>query len=201
MTVRKTLAILGMGGHGRVVADAADLAGWHSIVMFDDAAQGVAGDSSALIARVRDFGGAIVAIGDNHIRASALARLAEAGARLVAVRHPASVTSPRADIGDATFLAAGAIVAPGARLETGTIVNTGASVDHDCIVGNCVHVAPGARMSGGVRVGARTWIGVGACVREGISIGADAMIGAGAVVVADVPDGAIVYGNPAKVRG
>lgn len=43
------------------------------------------------------------------------------------------------------------------------------------------------------------WIGHGVIVSPGVSIGEGAIIAAGAVVVKDVPDYAIVGGNPAKV--
>jgi acetyltransferase-like isoleucine patch superfamily enzyme len=49
-------------------------------------------------------------------------------------------------------------------------------------------------------VGAGATIGSGAVILGGIEIGRDAMIGAGAVVSADVPDGAVVRGEPARVR-
>lgn len=42
-------------------------------------------------------------------------------------------------------------------------------------------------------------IGANATLLPGISIGIDAMVGAGAVVTKDVPDYAVVVGNPAKV--
>ena len=42
-------------------------------------------------------------------------------------------------------------------------------------------------------------IGAGAVVLPGLTIGERAMIGAGAVVTRDVPDGAIVVGNPARI--
>ena len=42
-------------------------------------------------------------------------------------------------------------------------------------------------------------IGANATILPGIRIGAGAMIGAGSVVTRDVPDGAVVYGNPAQV--
>lgn len=52
-----------------------------------------------------------------------------------------------------------------------------------------------------VRIGSNVWIGGGAIILPGISIGDDAIIGAGSVVTRDVPDGATVAGNPARVRG
>ncbi len=44
-------------------------------------------------------------------------------------------------------------------------------------------------------------IGSGATILCGITIGKQALIGAGSVVTKDVPPGAIIYGNPAKVHG
>lgn len=43
------------------------------------------------------------------------------------------------------------------------------------------------------------WIGIGAIVLKGARIGRGARIGAGAVVTADVPPGATVTGNPARI--
>jgi acetyltransferase-like isoleucine patch superfamily enzyme len=48
-----------------------------------------------------------------------------------------------------------------------------------------------------VRCGAS--VGAGAVILPGLSIGAGAMVGAGSVVTRDVPDGAVVMGNPARV--
>lgn len=49
------------------------------------------------------------------------------------------------------------------------------------------HLLPGAK------------IGAGAVLLPGVTIGRNALVGAGAVVVHDVPDGAVVVGNPARV--
>jgi acetyltransferase-like isoleucine patch superfamily enzyme len=45
------------------------------------------------------------------------------------------------------------------------------------------------------------WIGIGAIILKGVRIGCGARIGAGAVVTKDVPAGAMVAGNPARVTG
>lgn len=49
------------------------------------------------------------------------------------------------------------------------------------------------------RIGNDVWLGYGAIICPGISIGNGAIIGAGAVVREDVPDYAIVAGNPARI--
>ena len=51
-----------------------------------------------------------------------------------------------------------------------------------------------------VAIGRNVWIGGGAIILPGVRIGDDALVGAGAVVTRDVPPGATVVGNPARVR-
>ncbi len=51
-----------------------------------------------------------------------------------------------------------------------------------------------------IRIGANVWIGGGALLMPGVTVGDDATVGAGAVVTKDVPAGAVVVGNPARVR-
>ena len=43
------------------------------------------------------------------------------------------------------------------------------------------------------------WIGGNVCILSGVTIGNNVIIGAGSVVDHDVPDNAVVVGNPAKV--
>jgi len=51
-----------------------------------------------------------------------------------------------------------------------------------------------------VRIGQNVWIGSGAIILPGVTVGEDAIVGAGSVVTCDVPEGATVVGNPARVR-
>ena len=43
------------------------------------------------------------------------------------------------------------------------------------------------------------WIGAGATILPGVCVGTYAVVGAGAVVTKDVPDYAVVVGNPARI--
>lgn len=71
-------------------------------------------------------------------------------------------------------------------------------VEHDCVIGDFVTLAPGAKVNGGVTIGDHVYIGSGAVIRQGVRIGAGATVGMGAVVTRDVPPDITVVGNPAK---
>lgn len=202
----KRLAILGASGHGKVVADAAELSGWNEIVFFDDAwpdvksnsVWPVLGNTADLLASVGEFSGVAVAIGNNAIRLEKLNLLRNQGVVLPAIIHPNSVVSRYAKIGDGSVVCAGVIVNADAQVGVGAILNTGCSIDHDCVLAEAVHISPGARLAGGTKVDACAWVGIGAVVRQLITIGADSVVGAGAAVVKDVPEGATVVGVPAQ---
>ncbi len=55
------------------------------------------------------------------------------------------------------------------------------------------------RTSRGIELGDNVWLGAGAKVLDGVRIGSGSVVGAGAVVTADLPEGAVAVGVPAKV--
>ncbi|MBR2335335.1 MAG: acyltransferase [Clostridia bacterium] len=50
-----------------------------------------------------------------------------------------------------------------------------------------------------VKIGNKVWIGCNCLIMKGVTIGNGAVIAAGSVVTRDVPDGALVGGNPARI--
>jgi sugar O-acyltransferase (sialic acid O-acetyltransferase NeuD family) len=203
----RKLAILGGGGHARVVADTAECCGWKNIEFFDDSWPSiqcsghwpVIGDTQVLLARLREFEGVIVAIGNNEVRRLKMDELINSGAVLESLIHPSATISRYATLGAGVVAFAGVVVNAGAKIGDGTILNTGCSIDHDCVLDDSVHVSPGARIAGAVRIGRMSWVGIGACVKQSINIGSKVTVGAGAAVVNNIADGVTVVGVPARV--
>ncbi len=155
----------------------------------------LAGQDAAMLAFLVAIGG-----GRGRDRLETADWLASLGLAEASVRHAAAIVEPSARTGAGLHALAGSVVGAGASLGRQCILNTRASVDHDCTIGDGVHLAPGATVCGEVRIGDRAFIAAGATVLPGLSIGAGSIVGAGAVVVRDVPPGATVTGIPARQR-
>ena len=138
----------------------------------------------------------IIAVGDNATRKNLSKRWK--GQYKIAI-HPKAIVSSFSTINDGTVVMASAIINSGARIGKHVIINSGALIEHDCTINDFAHISPMASLAGSVLVGEGTQIGINATIRQGINIGKWATIGAGAVIVKDVPDYAVVVGNPGKI--
>jgi acetyltransferase-like isoleucine patch superfamily enzyme len=88
-----------------------------------------------------------------------------------------------------------------AEVEIGdnTSIHMGAVIGHESKIGQSVFIAHAVSVSGCCSVGDGTFVGTNATILPRTKIGCWATIGAGCVVTKDVPDYAVVVGNPGKV--
>lgn len=196
----RKLAIIGASGHGKVVADIARKNGYSEVVFLDDNESihecgGYPVIGKSIEAKMIDAD-VIVGIGNADVRKRIQESVPEE--KLVTLIHPAAVVAEDVVIGAGTVVMAGAVINPGVRIGKGCIINTCSSVDHDCKVGDYVHVAVGSHLCGTVFIGNGTWIGAGATVSNNVSICSDCMIGAGAIVIRNIEEQGRYIGCPAR---
>ncbi len=203
----------GSAGHAKVLASLIALRGGRVIALFDndDVApaldgvplhRGEAGFerwAAATPSLASVIGLAAIGGDRGRDRLAVHALFARHGLRVASVVHPDASVCATATLGAGTQVLAQAVVAAAARIGAAGIVNHRAAVDHECVLGDGVHIAPGATLCGCVTVGDNVLVGAGAVVLPRLCIGADAVVGAGAVVTRDVPAGATVVGNPGRV--
>lgn len=161
--------IIGAGGHAKVVFDIAIKAGFEVVAFVDDApakvgtlCRGVpvhSGDDAISALMAQGVSNALIAIGSNTIRTKVALRLESLGVAFVVAAHPAAVIDPSVKIGAGTVVMAGAVINADAIIGRHGIINTAASIDHDCRVGDFVHVAPGAHVCGNVEIGNAVLVG------------------------------------------
>jgi acetyltransferase-like isoleucine patch superfamily enzyme len=113
-------------------------------------------------------------------------------------------------VGAFSFVASGAVVGAGTRIQGHTSVWAGVELGEDVFVGPAA-VFTNVRHPRAAFARAPNWdrtvvedgatVGAGAVLVAPVRVGRCAMVGAGAVVVRDVPAHAVVAGNPARVIG
>ena len=119
--------------------------------------------------------------------------------RLINLIDPAAFVHPSASIGRGSVIYPNCFIGAEAVLGECCFLLSGAVVNHNCTLGDRIVMATGAHLAGNVRVGGAAYIGQDATVRQYSNIGGNTLIGMGAVVVKDVPDNAVMVGNPARL--
>lgn len=156
-------------------------------------------DADQLTSALLSLPFAVALVSPRHRRAAHADARARGFGDLVSLIDPTAIVARSACFGEGAYVNAGAIVAAGVRAGIGCAVNRGASIGHHCAVGDYVSFGPGAVTGGSCRFEDGVFVGAGAVIAPEVTVGANAVVGAGAVVVADVPERAVVVGNPARV--
>ncbi len=194
------MILYGASGHAKVIIDSCLSISQKVILLFDDNPSITKLDSIKVVngyqTELFPDEELILAVGDNKLRQELSNKISH---KFGIVCNAFSYISNSSVISEGTVVFAHAIIQPATMIGKHCIVNTKASIDHDCRIDSFVHIAPGATICGGVSVGEGAFVGAGSVVLPNIRIGKWAVIGAGSVVIKDVPDYAVIVGNPGKI--
>lgn len=199
----RELVVVGAGGHAKVVISAARAAGFTIAAVLDDNqerwGQELLGapvrGAVAELEAWRELP-AVLAIGSNRVRHCL--SLTYPDREWATVIHPRACVDATVTVRPGSVVMAGVVVQPDSVIGGHVILNTSATVDHDCEIGDCAHLAPGSHLAGDVRIGKGAFLGTGSAVIPGRTVGEWAIVGAGGVVVTPVPDGVTAVGVPAR---
>lgn len=196
--------VCGAGGHAKVVIATVEAMGGRVVGVLDDdpARHGTDLLGHRILGPITDDlipadAQVIVGIGMNRVREAVVNRLHRPFGTVV---HPSAIVHASVAVGEGSVIFAGTIIQPGSSIGRHVIVNTAASVDHDCVLEDFTHVAPGVHVAGGVLLEVGAFLGTGCCVIPLRRVGAWATVGAGGVVVRDVPADETAMGVPARPR-
>jgi sugar O-acyltransferase (sialic acid O-acetyltransferase NeuD family) len=194
--------IYGASGHAKVIVETLEQCGFVEFLLIDDFTKNtclldyqiVHSNNKAISIHLNNL---IIAIGENKIRKTIVNKFILDN--FINAIHPSAVISKRAKIGLGNAIMSNASINSGALIKNHCIINTNTSVDHDCVIEDFVHLSPNVALAGNVFIGEGAHVGIGVSIIQGIKIGKWCKIGAGAVIISDVPDYAVVVGNPGKI--
>lgn len=203
--LKKPVAVVGYSGHSYVIIDILLSAG-RIVTAYCDAEQknknpyhlNYLGKENEVINSLKAFD-YFIGVGHNGIRKKIHTHLAEHLGKPINAIHPSAVVSASVEMNHGIMISANATINPLVTLGQGVICNTSCSIDHECIIDEFAHIAPGAVLCGNVKIGAGTFVGANAVIKQGIIVGKNVTIGAGTVVIRDIPDNMMVVGNPQRI--
>ncbi len=196
--MNKKLAIIGAGGHGKVIGEIALLNKYEVINFFDNRAYEIKefpftiiGNLDYLKDHFEDYDSFFVAVGQNKKRFELIEWLKKYNVNIVSLTHPKSTVSELSSLGKGACVMANAVINPGCIIQEGVIINSSASIDHDCVIEDFAHISPNSTLSGAVKIGKFTHLGSGTSVHPEITIGNNVKIGIGSRIFKDISNDTI----------
>ncbi|HWT73649.1 MAG TPA: acetyltransferase [Mobilitalea sp.] len=137
-------------------------------------------------------------IGNTSSRRKLYLLLKQIGYQMPNIIDCNGVVSKNASLGEGIYVGKNAVINAFSEVGNCAILNTSSTIEHECKIGDFVHIAPGCTLCGNVQVEEDTHIGAGSVIKQGIHIGKNTMIGMGSVVLGDIKSGVTAFGSPCK---
>ena len=184
------LLIIGAGGHGKVVAEAAELENKYEEISFLDDNDKISKIYNfSIVGKINEYKNfsnkykyAFVAIGNNEVRLNLIEKLLEEGFIVPKIIHPRATVSKYSKVDIGTVVLSGSIVNVNCSIGKGCIININSTLDHDSVIGDGVHISSGAVIRSMVDIGELSTIKAGACITQGKHIEKNTIINPGTVI-------------------
>lgn len=137
-------------------------------------------------------------VGNPNLRIKLFNILNVIGFSITNIIDPTAIVGCSVNMDDGIFIGKRAIVNAGSIIGKGSIINSGSIIEHDCTIGEFVHIAPSAVLCGEVKIGNRTHIGANCVIKQQLNVGENSIIGIGSVILKNIEDNTIAYGNPCR---
>ncbi|OXL16195.1 acetyltransferase [Polynucleobacter cosmopolitanus] len=137
------------------------------------------------------------AIGDMVLKKQLVSALIARGCRFIPIVTKCNIGE--GSIFGSTVIQLNASISAFVKIGDHVYLDTNCAIGHHVTVGDYSHIGRGVFVGGRAIIGSEVIIHAGALIASDIKIGNNVTIGLGSVVLRNVPDGATVLGNPARI--
>ncbi len=209
--MKRSLILIGGGGHCKSVIEVAESAGYEIkgiLDMPDEVGKEVlpghkvigTDDEIPQYVEECDFIITVGFIKNPALRIKLYNKVKAAGGRLATIIASTAHVSKYAELGEGTVIMHHAFVNAGAKIGDNCIINTFVNIEHDAEVGNQCHISTGTMVNGECKIGENCFIGSQSVCANCIEIASDIIVGAGSVVRKSIRVKGIYAGNPAILK-
>lgn len=141
-----------------------------------------------------------IPIGNNKVRTYLLKSVIAAGFKTPNYIHPSCNIDPSVQIGQCVYILPGTNIMPLTEIQDYVLISMGVNIAHHTIIEEGCFFSQGSNIGANIYFKQNVFCGIASTVMTGVKVvGEYALIGAGAVIINDVPDYAVVVGNPGKI--
>lgn len=205
----RELVIIGAGGMGRTIYDMArENTGYNNEFVI----KGFIDDNIHSLDGFENYPPVVGTIGEYHVlendifvcsiggesRRKCMESIINRGGEFMTMIHPSSRIGTNVHIGKGCYVGAYTIIAADAYIDDYNFIQSHVIVGHDVVIGKWNRVDSFTFIVGGDKIGENCMIHTRAMLSHNVSVGDGAHVGACSLVINNVPDGATVFGNPAR---
>lgn len=172
--MKKRIAIIGAGGHGRVIAECILKSEFYDLIGFIDSNASVGtsvfGEIKVIsnqenILALKSVDEFIIGIGNSSIRRKIVSEF-QGKLKWATIIHPSAVVASDIELLDGTVVLANAVVNTGSKIGKFCIVDAGVIIDHDCEIGEFSHISIGTKVGSNSKLPAETKTEIGQSIKS-----------------------------------
>ena len=196
------IAIIGTGGHSRVVSEIIKRKYKFKIHYFDDNKYEskilIQGDTNLLLKNIKNYKYMFIAIGDNITRKFYFTKFTKHKSKMIALIDETANIQNGVKINNGTIVFPQACINTNTKIGKGCIINTNSVIEHDCKIGDFTHISPASTVLGSVKIGSCSSVGANSTILNNIEVEKNVIIGASTIVLKNISKNKKVVGNPQR---
>ncbi len=141
-----------------------------------------------------------IPIGNNKIRNRIIEYSRTLNHKTPCFIHPSATIHSNVKIGNTVYVLPGTQIMPFVTIEENVMISMGVNIAHHSILRANCFVSQGSNVGASITIEQNSFLGIGSTIMTGVkNVGNNSIIGAGSVIIKDVPDNAVVVGNPGRI--